>query len=46
MGLGLAITKQIINAHGGWIDIHSDPETGNKFSIGIPLQRQPSPVKR
>jgi PAS domain S-box-containing protein len=37
LGLGFAITKHIIDAHGGWIQLQSDQGAGNKFRIGIPL---------
>jgi PAS domain S-box-containing protein len=43
LGLGFAITKQIIDAHGGWIQLKSDLENGNKFIIGIPLDDKPPP---
>jgi two-component system OmpR family sensor kinase/two-component system sensor histidine kinase BaeS len=38
-GLGLAITKQLIHAHGGTIDVQSDgvPGTGTTFVIELPL---------
>ncbi len=37
-GLGLAITKQLIHAHGGTIDVHSDglPGKGTVFTIDLP----------
>jgi len=40
LGLGFAITKQIINAHGGWIQLESEENTGNKFKISIPLEQK------
>ena len=38
-GLGLAITKQLIQAHGGTIDVQSDgiPDRGTTFVIDLPL---------
>jgi PAS domain S-box-containing protein len=42
LGLGFAITKQIIDAHGGWIELQSSQNTGNKFLIGIPLNNAPN----
>nr|WP_294659512.1 HAMP domain-containing sensor histidine kinase [uncultured Blautia sp.] len=36
-GLGLAVTRQIIEAHHGSIQIESTPETGSTFHIYIPL---------
>ncbi|HMQ06469.1 MAG TPA: HAMP domain-containing sensor histidine kinase [Saprospiraceae bacterium] len=36
-GLGLSITNDIIKAHGGELDIKSEPENGAIFSIHIPI---------
>jgi len=36
-GLGLAIVKQSVQAHGGGIEVESDPATGTVFHILIPL---------
>ena len=35
-GLGLAITKQIVHAHGGTIDVESEIEKGTVFIIELP----------
>ena len=35
-GLGLAIAKQLVEAHGGTIHVESDPETGTLFRILLP----------
>jgi signal transduction histidine kinase len=37
-GLGLAIAKQAIEAHGGWIDVRDRPGVGCVFQIGIPRE--------
>lgn len=36
-GLGLSIAKRVIEDHGGWIHVHSNPGQGATFVIGIPL---------
>ena len=36
-GLGLAISKAIVEAHGGQIDVASEPEKGTVFTMRLPL---------
>ena len=36
-GLGLAVAKQIAEAHGGRIDVSERPEGGARFSLKLPL---------
>jgi signal transduction histidine kinase len=36
-GLGLAITKEIVEAHGGYIRAESTPEVGAKFTVLLPI---------
>lgn len=37
MGLGLAITKDIVQAHGGRICLESRPDVGSRFTVYLPL---------
>jgi two-component system sensor histidine kinase HydH len=41
-GLGLAIARKIIQAHGGTIDVQSEPGRGTKFTIHLPAAPSPS----
>jgi heavy metal sensor kinase len=36
-GLGLAISKAIIDAHGGTIEVTSVPDQGTTFTLGLPV---------
>jgi len=36
-GLGLSIVRQIIDLHGGSIDVHSERGKGTTFTIELPL---------
>jgi len=38
-GLGLAITRQIIEGHGGWLNVESKPDHGTTITFYIPEER-------
>jgi len=40
MGLGLAIARRLVQAHGGKIWVESEPNCGCKFSFLLPLKRE------
>jgi len=46
LGIGLYITKEIVDSHGGRIGVSSQPGQGSTFTVSLPLQprRTPRPV--
>jgi signal transduction histidine kinase len=42
MGLGLYISRKIVERHGGYIDVQSSPGQGSVFCIALPLYTDPA----
>ena len=42
-GLGLSVAWKIVEAHGGSIDVRSEPGLGSVFSVRLPLVADPDP---
>jgi two-component system, OmpR family, sensor histidine kinase KdpD len=42
-GMGLAIVKAILDAHGGGIDVLSRPAQGSRFTFWLPVERAQNP---
>ncbi|WP_051955464.1 two-component system sensor histidine kinase NtrB [Beijerinckia mobilis] len=43
MGMGLSISRSIVDAHGGWIGVTSDQGSGTTFTVAIPLHGAEDP---
>ncbi|NLS18858.1 hypothetical protein HGP16_20135 [Rhizobium sp. P40RR-XXII] len=39
IGMGLAICRSVIEAHGSWIELQSTPHLGARFSFGLPAEQ-------
>jgi signal transduction histidine kinase len=37
-GLGLAIVREIVTSHGGWVVARSDSESGTEFEVNLPAE--------
>jgi signal transduction histidine kinase len=46
MGTGLALVKEVVQAHGGDVSVESCPGQGSIFGFWLPLQRPPTVNKR
>ena len=45
LGLGLYITRQVVEAHGGNIGVSSEPGAGSTFVVELPLHPRPEGVR-
>ncbi|MBB6328993.1 signal transduction histidine kinase/ligand-binding sensor domain-containing protein/DNA-binding response OmpR family regulator [Algoriphagus iocasae] len=45
-GIGLAITKRLVEDHGGTISIQSSPDTGSRFTVILPKKIGLSPKRK
>jgi PAS domain S-box-containing protein len=43
VGLGLAITKGVVDAHGGQLAVHSEANAGTTFTITLPVRASAGP---
>jgi signal transduction histidine kinase len=46
IGLGLAVTKRVVEAHGGTIAVQSTPGAGTSFTLTLPVVAAMASVSR
>jgi signal transduction histidine kinase len=39
-GIGLSLVKQLVDAHSGYIQVHSEPQKGTTFTVLLPLKNE------
>jgi two-component system, OmpR family, sensor histidine kinase MtrB len=40
VGIGLSVARRIVEAHGGRLEVHSEPGLGSTFRVRLPLARE------
>lgn len=44
-GVGLYLTRQIVELHGGTIEVDSVPQRGSTFTLRLPVRKPPDPLE-